>query len=345
MLRACRIALPTRLPMPNSHLVVPSLRDTTHTTVRYYPVSSGSEMSVQRELGPGEAFMVPSFELAEALIARGADSAHIAISQMDSSGANYPGYTQVAPNQPLAPVRPFRFDRSILIVLPTYNELQNLESLIAMIGRYLVADVLIVDDNSPDGTGQLADRLSCQQTHVHVLHRARKEGLGPAYLGGFQWALARSYQLIIEMDCDFSHAPWDLPRLVHRNRTADLVIGSRYVPGGGTENWNRRRRFVSRLGNTYASLFLGSSIRDWTGGFRCYRHELLAKMDLESVNAKGYVFQVEMAWRARQLRAEICELPIRFSDRVQGQSKLGWQSIVEAVTEVPRMYFQRTTSR
>jgi dolichol-phosphate mannosyltransferase len=290
-------------------------------------------------------FVVPSFELAEALIAYGADSARIAISQIDSSEVSYPGYGQVVSSKQLAPVMPFRFDRSILIVLPTYNERQNLEAMIETIGRYLVADILIVDDNSPDGTGQLADQLSRQQKHVHVLHRARKEGLGPAYLAGFQWALTRGYQLIIEMDCDFSHSPWDLPRLVHRSGTADLVIGSRYVPGGGTQGWSRRRRLVSRFGNTYVSLFLGSSIRDWTGGFRCYRHELLAKMNLESVKAKGYVFQVEMAWRARQLRAEICELPIRFGDRVQGQSKLGWQSIVEAMTEVPRMYFQTTPSR
>jgi len=326
--------------MPNSRPASPSASETEHTTVRYYSVSHGDEVPVQRKLNPGEAFVVPSFELAEALIARGADSARVAISQLDSSDANYPGYAQVAPNKQLVPVVPFRFDRSILIVLPTYNERQNLEALIETAGRYLVADILVVDDNSPDGTGQLADRLSREQKHVHVLHRAKKEGLGPAYLAGFQWALARGYQSIIEMDCDFSHPPWDLPRLVYRNGTADLVIGSRYIPGGGTENWNRRRRLVSRLGNTYVSLFLGSDIHDWTGGFRCYRHELLAKMNLESVKAKGYVFQVEMAWRACQLGAEICEVPIRFSDRVQGQSKLGWRTIVEALTEVPRMYFQ-----
>jgi dolichol-phosphate mannosyltransferase len=331
--------------MSNSHPASPSLSDAEQTAVRYYPVSNGYGTSVQRKLGPGEAFVVPSFELAEALIARGADSARIAISQIDSSEANYPGYAQIASNKQLVPVVPFRFDRSILIVLPTYNECQNLEALIETIGRYLVADMLIVDDNSPDGTGQLADQLSRQQQHVHVLHRARKEGLGPAYIAGFQWALARGYQLIMEMDCDFSHSPWDLPRLVHRSKTADLVIGSRYIPGGGTQNWSRRRRLVSRFGNAYVSLFLGSNIHDWTGGFRCYRHELLAKMNLESVKAKGYVFQVEIAWRACQLRVEICELPIRFNDRVQGQSKLGWQSIVEAMTEVPRMYFQTPTSR
>jgi dolichol-phosphate mannosyltransferase len=331
--------------MSNSRPASSSLSDIEQTAVRYYPVSNGYGTSVQRKLEPGEAFVVPSFEVAESLIAYGADSARIAISQIDSSDVNYPGYAQIAVNQALVPIVPFRFERSILIVLPTYNERQNLEAMVETIGRYLVADILIVDDNSPDGTGQLADQLSRQQKHVHVLHRAKKEGLGPAYLAGFRWALAHSYQLIIEMDCDFSHSPWDLPRLVHRSKAADLVIGSRYIPGGGTQNWSRRRRLVSRFGNTYVSLFLGSSIRDWTGGFRCYRHELLANMNLETVIAKGYVFQVEMAWRACQLKVEICELPIRFSDRVQGQSKLGWQSIVEAITEVPRMYFQTTPSR
>ncbi len=147
------------------------------------------------------------------------------------------------------------------------------------------------------------------------------------------------------MDCDFSHAPWDLPRLVHRSRTADLVIGSRYVPGGGTENWNASRRFVSRCGNTYVSLFLGSTIHDWTGGFRCYRRELLARMNLAAVRAKGYIFQVELAWRALRLGADVDELPIRFCDRIEGQSKLGWQSIAEALVEVPKMYLLGLSSR
>lgn len=342
---AFRIALLALSSMSNSHPASSSLRNDEQTAVRYYPVNNGDGASVQRKLGPGEAFVVPSFELAETLIARGADSARIAISHINSSEANYPGYAQIASSKQLVPTVPFRFDRSILIVLPTYNERLNLEALIETIGRYLVADILIVDDNSPDGTGQLADQLSRQQQHVHVLHRARKEGLGPAYLAGFQWALARGYQLIIEMDCDFSHSPWDLPRLVHRSGTADLVIGSRYIPGGRTQDWSRRRRLVSRFGNAYVSLFLGSNIRDWTGGFRCYRHGLLAKMSLESVKAKGYVFQVEMAWRALELGAEICELPIRFSDRLEGQSKLGWPSIAEALSEVPRMFFRTPTSR
>ncbi len=240
---------------------------------------------------------------------------------------------------------PFTFDESILVVLPTYNERANLEALVTAIGQYLVTDIVIVDDNSPDGTGELADQLSTHHPHVHVLHRPRKEGLGPAYIAGFQWALQRPYDRIIEMDCDFSHPPWDLPRLVHRSHTADLVINSRYVPGGGTENWNARRRPVSRCGNTYVRLFLGSIIQDWTEGFRCYRRGLLERMALSTVQAKGYIFQVELAWRAVQLGAEVSELPIRFSDRVLGQSKLGWPSIIEGLMEVPKMYLRGSTGQ
>ncbi|MBI5672487.1 MAG: polyprenol monophosphomannose synthase [Nitrospirae bacterium] len=289
-----------------------------------------------------EAYAVPNFELAEELIARGADSARIAVNSTKNQSLEY---SQVGAGKPLIPTSPFDFKQSILIVLPTYNERANLEALVRAIRQYLVADILIVDDNSPDGTGELADQLSGRYGHVHVLHRPHKEGLGPAYLAGFTWALQQDYSLIIEMDCDFSHAPWDLPRLVHRSHTADLVIGSRYVPGGGTENWNARRRFVSRCGNTYVSLFLGSTIHDWTGGFRCYRRELLARMNLATVRAKGYIFQVELAWRAMQLGADVDELPIRFCDRIEGQSKLGWQSITEALMEVPHMYLLSLGSR
>ncbi len=331
--------------MSNSRTPLPLPLGTDHTTVRYYPVRDASEMPVQGKLGPAEAFVVPSFEVAEALIARGADSARIAISRIDASDAHSPGYTLAALNQPLVPVVPFRFDRSILIVLPTYNERQNLETMVGTIGKYLLADIMVVDDNSPDGTGQLADQLSHQYKHVHVLHRTKKEGLGPAYVAGFQWGLTRDYQLIIEMDCDFSHPPWDLPRLVHRSGTADLVIGSRYVPGGGTENWDRRRRLISKLGNAYVRFFLGSRIHDWTGGFRCYRRELLANLNLGSLRAKGYVFQVEMAWRACLSGAEVHEIPIRFIDRAQGQSKLGWPTILEAVREVPRLYLESPAKR
>jgi dolichol-phosphate mannosyltransferase len=305
--------------------------------IRYHLVSKSNCVLPLKELRTDEAYVVSDFELAEELIARGADSARIAISRHDT-GNPYLEYSQSAAGKQLVPASPFDFGQSIVIVLPTYNERTNLEALVPAISQYLVADVLIVDDNSPDGTGELADQLSCEHGHVHVLHRSKKEGLGPAYLAGFQWALQRGYGLIVEMDCDFSHAPWDLPRLVHRGRTTDLVIGSRYVAGGGTENWNARRRFVSRCGNAYVSLFLGSTVHDWTGGFRCYRRELLARMNLATVRAKGYIFQVELAWRALQLGAAVKELPIRFCDRIEGQSKLGWGTIVEALMEVPKMY-------
>jgi dolichol-phosphate mannosyltransferase len=302
--------------------------------IRYYPITNSASAPVIRELSLGEAYAVPSFEVAEALIARGVDSARIAVSE------HHQDHFQLAMGKELIPTVPFDFEQRVVVVLPTYNERFNLEALVAAISRYLTTDILIVDDNSPDGTGELADQLGRQYSHVHVLHRPKKEGLGPAYLAGFTWALHRDYQLIIEMDCDFSHAPWDLPRLVHGSKTADLVIGSRYIPGGGTQNWNAFRRVVSRSGNIYTSLFLGSGIHDWTGGFRCYRRELLTKMTLGTVRAKGYVFQVEMAWRAVQLKAQIREIPIRFSDRTQGSSKLGWPSIAEALREIPRLYFQ-----
>jgi dolichol-phosphate mannosyltransferase len=296
-------------------------------------------------LEPDETLVVGTFELAEMLIARGIDSAQVAVSRLPPSDSTYPGYVRNALTGSLAPLVPFYFDRSTLVILPTFNERQNLPAMVDAIRTYLTTDILIVDDNSPDGTGQLADELSRQHGSVHVLHRTKKQGLGPAYVAGFQWALTRHYQSIIEMDCDFSHAPWDLPRMVHKSATADLVIGSRYIPGGGTENWDQRRRLVSRLGNAYVSMFLGSTIHDWTGGFRCFRRELLAEMNLSTVKAKGYVFQVEMAWRARQTGAVIAELPIRFRDRVHGSSKLGWPTIFEAIKEVPRMYWRTSAYR
>jgi len=312
--------------------------------MRYSHINSSSDVPPHIDTGAEAVYVTPTFELAEALLARGADSARVAISSLSPSHSQYPGYVQAVPGGPLVPLHPFRFDRSVVIVLPTYNERENLEALIQAIGRYVFADILVVDDNSPDGTGQLADELSRQQPHIHVLHRMKKEGLGPAYIAGFHWALEQGYHSIVEMDCDFSHAPWDLPRMIHLSATTDLVIGSRYVPGGGTENWNWRRRFVSRLGNVYARMFLGSRIHDWTGGFRCFRHELLARMGTADVKAKGYVFQIEMAWRALTLRARVTEIPIRFRDRTHGHSKLGWPTIVEALKDVPRMSFRTRTS-
>lgn len=313
------------------------------TSIHFHPACKNGQPVAPKRLRRDEAYLVPNFDQAEVLIAQGVNSARVAISDRASVNDHDPGYAQVAGELQLVPTSPFTFEESILVVLPTYNERANLEALVTAIGQYLVTDIVIVDDNSPDGTGELADQLSTRHPHVHVLHRPRKEGLGPAYIAGFQWALQRPYDRIIEMDCDFSHAPWDLPRLVHRSHTADLVIGSRYVPGGGTENWNARRRLVSRCGNSYVSLFLGSIIQDWTGGFRCYRRGLLERMALSTVQAKGYIFQVELAWRAVQLGATVSELPIRFSDRILGQSKLGWPSIIEGLMEVPRMCFRGST--
>ncbi len=315
------------------------------TSIHFHPACKNGQPVAPKRLRRDEAYLVPDFDQAEVLIAQGVNSARVAISDRASVNDHDPGYSQVAGELQLVPTSPFTFEESILVVLPTYNERANLEALVTAIGQYLVTDIVIVDDNSPDGTGELADQLSTRHPHVHVLHRPRKEGLGPAYIAGFQWALQRPYDRIIEMDCDFSHAPWDLPRLVHRSHTADLVIGSRYVPGGGTENWNARRRLVSRCGNSYVSLFLGSIIQDWTGGFRCYRRGLLERMALSTVQAKGYIFQVELAWRAVQLGATVSELPIRFSDRILGQSKLGWPSIIEGLMEVPKMCFRGSTSQ
>ncbi|MBL8075197.1 MAG: polyprenol monophosphomannose synthase [Nitrospira sp.] len=332
--------------MPSHPSTTPSEIGPQPPSIHYRSVSDDNDQPFSPgQLRIDEAYLVPDFEQAEQLIAQGVNSARVAISKKASVGDHDPGYSQVAGKLELVPATPFTFDESIVVVLPTYNERANLEALITVIGRYLVTDIVIVDDNSPDGTGELADQLSTRHNHVHVIHRPRKEGLGPAYLAGFQWALQRPYQRIIEMDCDFSHAPWDLPRLVHRSYTSDLVIGSRYVPGGGTENWNARRRFVSRCGNAYVSFFLGSIIQDWTGGFRCYRRELLENMSLSTVQAKGYIFQVELAWRAVQLRAKVSELPIRFSDRVIGQSKLGWPSLIEGLIEVPKMFFRGSAHR
>lgn len=313
--------------------------------MRYHRITVLEEIPLRIHPKPDEAFVVPSFELAEALIARGADSARIAVTPHLPSNETCSDYVRNGPSGPLIPRTAFQFDRSVLVVLPTYNERHNIEAVTQAIGKYLAADILIVDDNSPDGTGRIADELSRRHPHIHVLHRPRKEGLGSAYVAGFQWALARHYQLVIEMDCDFSHAPWDLPRLVHQSTAADLVIGSRYIPGGGTENWDMRRRLVSKFGNAYVRWFLGSAIRDWTGGFRCFRRELLATMDLAGIVAKGYVFQVEMAWRAIRLGARVREIPIRFRDRTHGRSKLGWPTIYEAIREVPRMSRRRFASK
>ncbi|HVD86645.1 MAG TPA: polyprenol monophosphomannose synthase [Solirubrobacterales bacterium] len=223
------------------------------------------------------------------------------------------------------------------LVLPTYNEAENLEPLVDAALSNLPADarVLVVDDNSPDGTGELADRLASNDSRVEVLHRPRKEGLGPAYVAGFRRALASDAGFVLEMDSDFSHDPADLGRLLAAAAEADVVIGSRYVAGGGVENWTPVRKAISRGGSAYARLVLGVPVKDLTGGFKCFRREVLEAIDLESVTSRGYAFQVEMTYRALRGGFRVVEVPIRFRERRAGTSKMNGSIVAEAAWRVP----------
>jgi dolichol-phosphate mannosyltransferase len=224
-----------------------------------------------------------------------------------------------------------------IVCLPTYNECQNLEAMLRAL-EPLGVHVLVIDDSSPDGTGEIADRLAGELAFVSVLHRERKEGLGPAYLAGFRRALADGAELILEMDCDFSHDPKDVPRLIAASESgADLALGSRYVPGGGTTDWGLARRIVSRGGSLYARLVLGVPIRDLTGGFKCYRRRVLETIDLEAIHSKGYAFQIEGTYRTLRQGFKVVEVPIRFADRMEGQSKMSRSIFLEAVVKVPRL--------
>ncbi len=231
-----------------------------------------------------------------------------------------------------------------MVCLPTYNERENLEPMVRALGAHGVR-VLVVDDNSPDGTGELADRLAAELDYVEVLHRERKEGLGPAYLAGFRHALAGDADLVLEMDCDFSHDPGDVPRLIAAAEDADLVLGSRYVPGGRVENWGAVRRFVSAGGSLYARLFLGVPIRDLTGGFKCFRREVLERLDLDRIHAKGYAFQIELTYRSLRAGFVVTEVPIRFADREVGSSKMSRAIVLEAVWKVPLMRLRALIGR
>ncbi|MCB9880594.1 MAG: polyprenol monophosphomannose synthase [Planctomycetes bacterium] len=211
--------------------------------------------------------------------------------------------------------------------------------------RFCAVDVLVVDDNSPDGTGDLADRIAAENDDVFVLHREEKRGLGPAYVAGFQWGLERGYERLFEMDCDFSHAPWDLPRLAAASADADLVIGSRYVKGGATEGWTLSRRLLSRGANLYTRTFLGPKVRDWTAGFRCFNADMLRKLPLDQLSASGYSFQIEMAWRTLNAGGRIREVPIGFVDRNEGKSKMSRAIAMEAVRLVPRLRLRRRAAR
>ena len=221
------------------------------------------------------------------------------------------------------------------VVVPTYNERENLESMVHALTAHDV-DVLVVDDNSPDGTGEIADRLAQELPRVAVLHRERKEGLGPAYVAGFRRALADGADLVLEMDCDFSHDPADVPRLVGAVEDgADVALGSRYTEGGEVANWGLARRFVSAGGSWYARTLLGVGIRDLTGGFKCYRRAVLERIDLDAVHSKGYAFQIETTYRALRAGFKVVEVPIRFVDRTEGRSKMSRAIVVEAVWKVP----------
>jgi dolichol-phosphate mannosyltransferase len=225
--------------------------------------------------------------------------------------------------------------RHVLVVIPTYNERDNLATIIQRLHAVLPGvRVLVVDDGSPDGTGELADSIAAADDRVHVLHRTEKAGLGAAYIAGFRWGLERDYGVLVEMDADGSHAPEDLPRLLDAVTDADLVIGSRYVPGGRVVNWPRRREVLSRGGNIYSKLALGVRINDITAGFRAYRRSVLEKLELDGVASHGYCFQVDLTWRTVQAGFTIVEVPITFTEREIGTSKMSGSIVREALLRV-----------
>jgi dolichol-phosphate mannosyltransferase len=233
------------------------------------------------------------------------------------------------------------------LILPTYNEAENIEAIVGAAGEVLAGAapsgfrILVVDDGSPDGTGEIADRLAAEHPWAAVLHRAEKNGIGPAYLAGFRHALDQGAGYVMEMDSDFSHDPADLARLLEAiHAGADLALGSRYVPGGGVQNWSLVRRVISEGGSTYARWVLGLPVRDLTGGFKCFRRDVLEAIDLDAVRSQGYAFQVELTYRAVRAGFRVVEVPIVFRDRQRGQSKMSWPIAVEAMWLVPRLRFR-----
>jgi dolichol-phosphate mannosyltransferase len=233
------------------------------------------------------------------------------------------------------------------LILPTYNEAENIEAILLAAGEVLATAapdgfrVLVVDDGSPDGTGRIADRLAGEQAWVEALHRTEKNGIGPAYLAGFRYALDHGAGYVMEMDSDFSHDPADLARLLAAVRDgADLALGSRYVAGGGVTDWGLLRRFISEGGSTYARWILGLRVRDLTGGFKCFRREVLEEIRFDGVRSQGYAFQVELTYRAARAGFRIVEVPIVFKDREQGQSKMSWRIAAEAMWLVPLLRFR-----
>ena len=234
----------------------------------------------------------------------------------------------------------------ILVVMPTYREALTLEAAVRELFVHNAdVDLLIVDDNSPDGTGTLAEALARDDQRISVLHREQKQGLGPAYLAGFAWGTSRGYEFLIEMDADGSHRAIDLPRLIAAAPNADLVIGSRWVPGGSVVNWPLHRRLISRIGNLYVNLMLGVGVKDMTAGFRVFRASFLNRLELADVAGYGYSFQVEMAWRSIMAGGRVVEVPITFVEREFGQSKMTMGIVVEALWLVTKWGLRRLTGR
>jgi len=226
-------------------------------------------------------------------------------------------------------------ERTVVVIIPTYNESDNLEDIVSRTRRAVPdADILVVDDNSPDGTGELADKFALTDEHVHVLHRTQKAGLGAAYLAGFDWALDRGYGVLVEMDADGSHDPAELPSLLGALANADLVIGSRWVPGGTVRNWPRSREHLSRAGNAYARIMLRLSVHDATGGYRAYRAATLRRIGLRDVRSQGYCFQIELTLRAVRSGLTVAEVPITFTERARGTSKMSQAIVAEALWRV-----------
>lgn len=229
-----------------------------------------------------------------------------------------------------------------LICMPTYNEADNIRPILAAIAEVVpTVHVLVIDDNSPDGTGDIADELAAADPRIHVLHRTQKEGLGKAYLAGFEWALARDYDYIIEMDADFSHQPKYLPEMIAQLGTYDVVVGSRYVAGGGTRDWGALRQVISRGGGLYARTILGIDVQDLTAGFVGWRAHVLRDIDIERVEASGYVFQIEMKYRAYKRGYRLLEIPIVFPDRLVGESKMSPNIAAEALWRVWGIRFKK----